>query len=194
MQATKTNLEHNTDILPFPWFVTGVSDGESSFSVTIYKDSKRKTGWRITPSFSIELHGKDIILLQKIKSFFQDVGKINIRQSNGQGIYFVRSYEVLTNIIIPNFDKYFLLTQKRSDFLLFKSIIELMNNGEHLTDERMRKIVSLRASMNKGLSEELMESFPNIIPVGRPLVEVPQTLDGRRYYMSYPLVSRLPRF
>lgn len=85
-----------------------MSDGESSFSVTIYKDSKCKTSVLdvITPSFSIELHGKDIILLQKIKSFFQDVGKINIRQSNGQGIYFVRSYEVLTNIIIPHFDKY----------------------------------------------------------------------------------------
>jgi hypothetical protein len=77
----------------------------------------------------------------------------------------------LTNVIIPHFDKYPLLTQKRADFLLFKSIVELINKKEHLNMEGLRKILSIKASINRGLSLELTQSFPNIIPVYRPVVE-----------------------
>ena len=45
-----------------------------------------------------------------------------------------------------------------------------MKNKEHLTMEGLEKIVNLRASMNKGLSNELKVTFPNTIPVQRPLV------------------------
>lgn len=50
-------------------------------------------------------------------------------------------------------------------------MVELINNGEHLTTQGFTKIISLRASMNKGLNEELSKAFPNTIPVNRPLVE-----------------------
>lgn len=45
-----------------------------------------------------------------------------------------------------------------------------MNIKEHLTQEGLQKIVAIKASMNKDLSDELKEAFPNIIPVSRPLV------------------------
>ena len=101
----------------------------------------------------MELHGKDISVLENSQSFFGGAGSIYIRQSNKQGIYTVRSLEELTNVIIPHFDKHPLLTQKKVDFLFFKSIVELMNNKEHRAPEGLVKIISLRASMNKGLSE-----------------------------------------
>lgn len=52
-----------------------------------------------------------------------------------------------------------------------------MKQGEHLTVEGLQKIVSIKASMNKGLSAVLTEAFPNVYPVSRPLVEVPKNLD-----------------
>jgi len=61
-----------------------------------------------------------------------------------------------------------LLTQKRADFELFKLIIVLMSQKEHLNLEGIIKIISIRASMNTGLSSELKVAFPNIIPVSRP--------------------------
>jgi hypothetical protein len=76
----------------------------------------------------------------------------------------------LTNVIIPFFDNYPLISQKRADFLLFKMIIELMNEGAHLTTEGLTKIVSLKASMNNGLSDKLKTQFTNIIPVDRSAV------------------------
>lgn len=137
-------------------WVTGFSDGESTFSVHIEKSNKSKTGWIVIvqPSFSIGLHGREIILLNYIQSFFQ-VGNISIRKSGGSAHYYVRGIKDLTNAIIPHFDKYPLLTQKHAYFLLFKSIIELMNEKEHLTSEGLLKIVNIKAALNLGLSEAL---------------------------------------
>jgi hypothetical protein len=74
--------------------------------------------------------------------------------------------------------KYPLLTQKRVSFLLFKDIIELMKNKEHLTPKGLHLIMGIRASMNKGISSELLKYFNNekqVIPVSKPLVDVINT-------------------
>ena len=74
-------------------------------------------------------------------------------------------------VIIDHFDKYPLITKKRADYLLFKMGVDLIKNKEHLTIEGLRKIIAIRASMNKGLSDQLKERFSDIVPVPRPLVE-----------------------
>ena len=55
--------------------------------------------------------------------------------------------------------------------------VELMQAREHLSKEGLEKIVAIRASMNLGLSKELIESFPNITPIERPKVEVKKIYD-----------------
>jgi len=72
--------------------------------------------------------------------------------------------------IIPHFDKYPLKTKKFSDYLLFKKVVGMMRQKEHLTIEGLHKIVAIKASLNLGLSEELKVAFSNIIPMKRPLV------------------------
>lgn len=46
-----------------------------------------------------------------------------------------------------------------------------MVNREHLTIEGIQKIVNLRVSINLGGSDSLIEAFPNIVPVERPVIE-----------------------
>jgi len=75
-------------------------------------------------------------------------------------------------VLMDHLDSYPLITKKRADFELFKRILELMNRQEHLTQEGLIKIVSIKASMNRGLSEDLQIAFPNVIPVLRPTVSV----------------------
>ena len=48
-----------------------------------------------------------------------------------------------------------------------------MLNEEHRTMEGIKKLVSIKASMNRGLPDKLKEAFPYIIPVERPLVPNP---------------------
>jgi len=52
-----------------------------------------------------------------------------------------------------------------------------MNRKEHLTMDGLIKIVSIKASMNKGLSEDLQTAFPNVTPVSRPIVDVATIKD-----------------
>ena len=154
-----------------PYWVTGFSDAESTFSIKIAKDSSRFMDLRILPVFAIELHIRDLEVLKKIKEFF-DVGSVTVRTRNGKptGIYSVQSLKDLTEVIIPHFKEYHLLTQKQADFILFSSLVNLMNNKEHLTEKGINKIISIRASMNKGLTESLKSIFPNIVPVERPII------------------------
>jgi hypothetical protein len=94
-----------------PYFLTGFSDAESTFTVSITKDNRsRKTTKRIDPnrtifgvhpSFAISLNKKDSDLLQKIHSYFK-VGNIKNDTKNNAIVYYVNSFQDLTNVIIPH--------------------------------------------------------------------------------------------
>ena len=58
-----------------PWFLTGFSEAESSFSILIQPNLKYKTKWRVKAVFAIGLHKKDIYLLKIIQAYL-GVGKI----------------------------------------------------------------------------------------------------------------------
>jgi len=48
--------------------------------------------------------------------------------------------------------KQMLITKKKADFILFKKIIDLINNKEHLILEGSHKILAIKGSLNLGLS------------------------------------------
>jgi len=152
-----------------PWAVVGFSDAESSFMIRIRKNSKYKTGWTVVAVFSIALDKKDLFLLESIKDFFGGLGSIK-KHGKGTFSYRIESSEQIMKLIIPFFDKYPLITEKLGDYILFKKVIKLMSNKEHLTEAGLHKIVSLKASINKGLSEELQAAFPQCVPAPRPPV------------------------
>ena len=116
--------------------------------------------------FTIELHERDIALLEMIKNTFRGVGKI---YSPRKGIkqYRVTSIKEL-QVIINHFEKYPLITKKRGDYELFKVAIFLIEKKEHLTLVGFEKLVSIRAAMNLGLSCALKTAFPNVIPFSKP--------------------------
>lgn len=70
--------------------------------------------------------------------------------------------------VLEHLKNYPLKTQKCADFLLFKKAFYIVNNKEHLTEVGLRKLISIRASINKGLPERLQVAFPNITLVLRP--------------------------
>ena len=153
-----------------PWFVTGFTDAEGCFIITILRnpcsDASTKTGWKVQARFTISLHKKDMALMGLIKSYFGGRGNISKEYKNIIK-YEITSIQDLINVIIPHFEKFPLKTQKKADYILWKKAIELMQNKEHLRIEGLRHILALKASLNLGLSVELKEAFPGIIPIGR---------------------------
>ena len=104
----------------------------------------------------------------------QKWGRGIISKQGKNGVqYRVTSLQDLINIVIPHFEKYSLITQKKADFILFKKVIDLMNRKEHLTVEGLKKIVAIKASINLGLSEELKSApqWKKIVPIQRPLIQ-----------------------
>jgi hypothetical protein len=76
-----------------------------------------------------------------------------------------------------------LITQKWSDYQLFKLIFEIVKNKNHLTQDGLNKIISIKSSMNLGLGNELKLAFPDINPIIRPkvsnnLIQDPNWLSG----------------
>jgi len=169
-----------------PNWISGFVDGEGSFMVFIQTNPKLKTGWRIQTTFSITIHEKDRMILELIQKIF---GVGNITKQGEDGVqYRVESIRDLIHVIIPHFDKYPLLTQKKVDFLLFKEIVNLMNRKEQLTNEGLYKIVAIKASMNRGLSDELKKAFPNIVPVPRSLI-VNQVINDPNWVAGFTSVK-----
>jgi hypothetical protein len=63
-----------------------------------------------------------------------------------------------------------LITQKWSDYQLFKQVVELYINKEHLTTKGLNKLIAIKASLNLGLSDNLKKAFPKVDTVDRPVV------------------------
>jgi hypothetical protein len=59
-----------------------------------------------------------------------------------------------------------------------KISIEILNKKEHKSLDGLLQLVAIKSAMNKGLSDKLKIDFPNVMPVKRPLVELPEILDS----------------
>jgi hypothetical protein len=159
-----------------PYFVTGFCDAESSFQVLVSKNNNSKLGWSLRSLFTIGLHSRDLALLLQIKSFF-GCGIIVKNDAQNEVSFRVNSLQDLTNIIIPHFVNYPLLTQKLADFKLFTQVTELIQNKMHLTREGLQEIINIKASMNLGISEELKSNFINTVPVQRLIIKTKNIQD-----------------
>ena len=123
----------------------------------------------VKPQISIGLHLKDIAILKLIINNL-GVGKINNKHGLNSVQLKVNSLDEIETVI-AHLDKFPLITKKCADFLLFKEVIHLIKMKEHLTLEGLNKIVALKASMNRDLSEKLIKTgeFSPVDQVDRPI-------------------------
>jgi cytochrome c oxidase subunit 2 len=163
--ATSSTVETSPPL--HPWYVTGLSDGESSFIVSIYR---RGNSWTVKCSYELWLHTLDLPLLYKLQSFFK-VGAVNSRKHRPIASFSVSRIDDLFSVIIPHFTNYPLQTQKHSDFLLWAKVVELVHSGFHLTKSGLLEIVALASAINKGISDKLQAAFPDVTAYKRSQFE-----------------------
>ena len=116
--------------------------------------------------------------MKQIQNYFGGAGGINIHGEDSYQ-YTISSIKQISDRVIPHFDKYPLITQKLADYLLFRDVVNMMINKEHLTKKGLNKIISIKAVINLGLPAELQAYFPDVIPTLRPRVENKTVLDGQ---------------
>ena len=144
-------------------WITGFTDGEGCFHVSINQIPKMRLRWQVLPEFRIVQHEKDENVLYKIKNYF-GFGNVKINRTDRYGTrkeFRVRGLENL-NKLIEFFNKNPLNTSKVNDFKIFSKIIHLMNNKEHLTRKGLDKIARLISKMNRKPRPKYLESSETI--------------------------------
>lgn len=122
---------------------------------------------KVQALFQINLEKRDKAILENIHKAL-GVGHIS-PMGNSAYKYQVGAIKDLA-VIINYFDQYPLSTNKRADYLLFKQAVELIATKKHLSSEGFKELLAIKASLNKGLSDKLLETYPGIVPFPRPLV------------------------
>lgn len=94
-----------------------------------------------------------------MKSYF-GFGSVEINHENRKE-FRVRGMENL-NKLVEFFKLNLLQTSKQKSLEIFSTILEMMNNGEHLTMEGLNKIAKLAAKMNRQTKSQYLESSETI--------------------------------
>lgn len=171
-----------------PNWVTGFVDAEGCFSVIIeipepsrlrrFQSPQVAPGskWKVRISFEINLHEKDKDILYEIQSFF-GVGAVYHRADRKKSVYRVTNVTYIKNVIIPHFINYPLISKKCLDFLLWSKVVVIILNKDHLTKEGFTKILSYYASINRGVSKKVIGFYPDILPIDKPIIALPENLN-----------------
>jgi hypothetical protein len=152
------SADNQQERLNASWIV-GFTDGEGCFHISLNKLSGMSLGWQVLPEFRIVQHEKDESILYKLKDYFSfGEVRINNQDSNATRKGFrVRGLKNL-NEIVKFFEKNELQTSKKKNFEIFKQVIYLMNNKEHLTKQGLDKIAKLVSEMNRKPKLKYLES------------------------------------
>ena len=78
---------------------------------------------------------------------------------------------ILLITLYPIFS-YVILSYKRIDFDLWCKIIKIMENNGHKDMEGLKEILSIKGSLNLGLSTKILEAFPDLKIIDRPSLDI----------------------
>lgn len=151
----RPEIEKNVDYKNLsPEWVAGFSTGESNFFISVQK-SKNKSGLSVWLRFSIGQHSRDISLLEGLLVFFGCGYLANYAQRSVCEFIVTRTDHLADNII-PFFNKHPVVGLKYSNYLYFKSALDILKNKEHLnTDGKgLERILQLKSSISKAVSND----------------------------------------
>lgn len=143
-------------------WMSGFTDGEGCFSVSIFRNKTTSSGWQVFPEFVITQGKKSLPALKIFQEYF-GCGTIiqNIRYDSHREYlyrYCIRSLSDLREKIIPFFQKHRLYTAKQKDFEIFAEIVEMMYRKEHRTSAGIRAIARKIEKMNRKKRSQFLES------------------------------------
>ena len=128
-------------------YISGYTDGEGCFTVSIAPRATLVVGWEVRPSFSVSQNGDRAEVLRLMQDFF-GCGSIRPDRSDRTLKWETRRLDDIVERVIPHFQQFPLLSSKRLDFERFAAVCRLMADGEHRSREGLSRIVELATGMN----------------------------------------------
>lgn len=128
-----------------PYWVTGITDAEGNFFINKQMGVNRQ---KFTLAFKVTQKKHSMGILLALQKYFS-CGNIQIDNRKHDTYKFqVTKLQDITNIIIPHFSNYCLLTSKHLDFLDFKKASILIKTGLHLKESGQNIILDIKNNMN----------------------------------------------
>lgn len=171
-QATPRYYSNGESYKLDPYFVTGLTEAEGSFSIIKCHDARAKFGMSILLRFKITMLVNEIALLKQVKAFL-GVGSLELDEKRGTVDYVVRD-KISLGVIKNHFIKYPLRGTKFLDFKDFVQALELIEQNLHRSEQGVKLLVSLSEGMNSLRKDYL--KMPPIHTIKGNSVFIP--LDG----------------
>ena len=130
-----------------PNWIAGLASCDGCFHITIRNSSTTKSGKSVVLKFHIVQHSRDIEVMKMLISTL-GCGRIELNLKQSAVYFVVTNFQDIYEKIIPLFDKYPIKGVKALDYSDFKKIANLVQNKEHLTEEGLFKIQSIKLNMN----------------------------------------------
>ena len=137
---------YNVINIPDSNWISGFSEGESCFYISIYKSEKSKLGSAVQLVFKITQHIRDIKLLKSISNYL-DCGRVEKRKSEACD-FTVTSFKSFEEKIIPFFLINPLYGSKSLELEAFKKAFLIIKNKEHLKEQGLEELKKIKNSMN----------------------------------------------
>jgi hypothetical protein len=143
------------------WAV-GFVDGEGCFSISVVRNAECRLGWQVQHEFSVTQAASSRAALELLVEVFGCGYLIeNTRHDNHREPllrFSVKRRSDLTVRVVPFFEERPLRTAKQSDFVLFASVLQLMDAGAHRTAEGLVAIARVTEQMNRRQRSRFLES------------------------------------
>ena len=128
-------------------YLSGFTDGEGSFNVSLRKRDDNTIGWQVVLTFNVSQ--KESYILSQLKKFL-GCGRLQERK-DGIWYYIVSNPLAIQEKIIPFFEKFPFLSQKKQhNFMIFRKIAKMVLTKKHLDHDGLNEIVWLREKLNVG--------------------------------------------
>ena len=137
------------------WYLAGFADGEGSFHVTFRPRNDYSMPWKVSLCFNVSQ--RDRVILALFKKHL-NCGTMRERP-DGVWYFEVNNRTALVENVIPFFRKFgFLSSKKKRDFRKFRQLVKALEGDEHLTVDRIKRILEIRKEMNDGGKRKYSDS------------------------------------
>lgn len=131
-----------------PNFITGLTEAEGCFSVTVYSSKTPKFKRTVKLEFTIKMLDNETELLTMVETFF-NCGNLWHYPKDHTIRFRIADKSSIKNKLIPHFLKYPLRGTKYLDFLSFIEAFNIIERKEHLTNEGLNMLYDISKTMNK---------------------------------------------
>lgn len=139
-------MKNNNNLLFHPWYITGLTDSEGSFSCYMQRSTANKISVSLEYKITQKSHSSNV--LYDIQNYFSAGSVVIDNRITDTKKFHITNLNLILEKIIPHFDNYPCLSSKNLNFQDWKKVANLISQKKNLTNEGVKEIKNILSNMN----------------------------------------------